>query len=124
MNPKKIITICLIILSVFLYFTASQIADVLFDVLKVPVTSDYAKYFPNIIAAVVAGGTFVVLMANKAMMTFLTESYVELSKVTFPTFKESAQSAVVVIAMVAFATVVLAVFDSVWSYLTKLILTS
>lgn len=124
MNPKKIINICLIIIAVFLYLTASQIAEVFFDLAKVPVTRDFWLTFPEIIAVLVTVAAYFAVVTNKAAMVFLVESVGELAKVTAPTFKESSQSAVVVIVMVVFATVTLGLFDKLWSFLTKLVLTS
>ncbi|MBF0103683.1 MAG: preprotein translocase subunit SecE [Deltaproteobacteria bacterium] len=118
-----IVTICLIIAAAFLYYLASQITELIFDSLKVPVTREYglAIHAISLFLAVIA---FIIALKNKKWMDFLTEALTELSKVTYPTKKESGQSAVVVIVMVSIATVFLAVFDTMWLFLTKLILSN
>ena len=52
---------------------------------------------------------------------FVTEVCVELSKVTWPTRKETWSQTVVVIFVSAIAAVILGVFDGVWSKITDLI---
>jgi len=124
MNAKKIVNICLIIVAFFLYLVASQIIELVFDSLNQPITRIYWLTIPEMIAIGVAVIAYVIVIKSKACSGFLTEAVTELSKVTYPTRKESGQSAVVVIVIVAIATLFLAIFDSVWSFLTQLILTS
>ena len=123
MKTKKIINICLIILCVFLYLVASQIAELVFDWLEIATTRDYLLTFSEIASIVFCALVFVFARRSKRLTGFLNEAVNELSKVSYPTKKESGQSAVVVIVMVGIATLFLALFDSVWSFLTQLILT-
>jgi preprotein translocase SecE subunit len=122
MKSRKIVTICLIFVAVFLYWVASQFLDNLFDWLNIAITRDFYLTIPEIIAVVVAVGGFFVLIKYKRAMDFFTEAVSELSKVSFPTKKESGQSAVVVVVLVAIATLLLAFYDLVWSTLTRWIL--
>ena len=124
MKTKKIINICLIILCVFLYLVASQIAELVFDWLEIATTRNYLLTLPEIVSIVFCVLVFVLTSRNKRLSEFLNEAVTELSKISYPTKKESGQSAVVVIVMVAIATLFLALFDSVWSFLTQLILTT
>ncbi|MBU0505203.1 MAG: preprotein translocase subunit SecE [bacterium] len=122
MKSRKIVTICLIFVAVFLYWVASQFLDNLFDWLNIAITRDLYLTIPEIVAVVVAVGGFFVLIKYKKAMDFFTEAVSELSKVTFPTKKESGQSAVVVVVLVAIATLLLAFYDLIWSTLTRWIL--
>lgn len=122
MNHKKIVNICLIFVAFLVYLVASNLFELVFDWLKWPVTRDYYLTTPEMIAVAFSVVLFLVASQNKILVGFLIEVVTELSKVTFPTPKESGQSAVVVIVMVALATLILAFFDSIWTFFTQLIL--
>ena len=124
MNPKKIVNICLIIASVFLYLVASQFTLQVFGWLNVAVTQDYWLTIPEIISILMVGIVYLLVVTNKKAMGYFYDAGTELGKVIYPTPKESSQSAVIVIVIVALATVVLTLFDSLWSFLTRLILSS
>lgn len=127
MNRKKIVIICLIIAAFFVYLVASQLFGYIFDAFDVVVpslelTRDFQLTIAHLIGLGVAGLAFVIVLVNARAMTYLQDVVVELSKVVYPTPKESAQSAVVVIVMVGIATLILAFFDWVWSGFTQMIL--
>lgn len=122
MDAKKIVNICLIIISIFLYFVASQIAEMTFDGLDLPIQRDLFLTYPEMIGLCVAVLGFLAVWLNKVAVQFLHESVVELGKVVYPTRKESGQSAVVVMVMVGVATVCLAFFDMFWSSFTHFVL--
>jgi preprotein translocase subunit SecE len=67
-----------------------------------------------LIAAVIA------YRSNK-IHTFVVEVCVELSKVTWPTRKETWSQTVVVLIVSVIAAVILGVYDAVWSHITDLI---
>lgn len=122
MGSKKIVNICLIIAGLFLYLVASQIAELVFDAVNMPITRDFWLTIPEMIAVGVAVLAYFVVLSRKPWMEFLTEVVTELSKVSYPTQKEASQSALVVVVMVTIATSCLAFFDYVWSSVTRLIL--
>jgi len=122
MKSKKIVTICLILVHVFLYWVASQIAELVFDWLNMPIKRDYYLTIPELIALVGTAIVFVIIYKNQRIVGFLTEAVNELSKVSFPTKKEAGQSAVIVIVLVAIAALVLALYDLIWSTMTRWIL--
>lgn len=122
MDPKKIVNICLLILAVFLYFVASQFAELAFDWLNMPITRDFWLTYPEMIGLGVGGLGFVLLMMNEPVTMFLSESVVELMKVVYPTREESSKSALIVMVMVGIATVFLAFFDVFWSSVTRFVL--
>ncbi|EKD51699.1 MAG: hypothetical protein ACD_62C00198G0002 [uncultured bacterium] len=122
MKNRKIVTICLILVAVFLYWVASQICELLFDWFNLAITRDYFVTIPDLIGAVCAGVAFALTLRHQRFMSFLEEAVTELSKVTYPTTKESGQSAVVVVILVGIATTMLALYDLFWSTLTRWIL--
>ena len=122
MNPKKIVNICLLLLSVFLYFVASQFAELAFDGLDIPITRDFWLTYPEMIGVGIGVLGFVLMFTNKTVTQFLSESVIELTKVVYPTREESSKSAVVVMIMVGVATMFLAFFDVFWSSVTRFVL--
>jgi preprotein translocase SecE subunit len=124
MDKKKIVIICLIITAIFLYLVASQFAEVIFDVLNIAVNRNLGLTVPELIGAAIAGIFFAIVLKNQLAMDFFADVVNEMAKVVYPTPKESGQSAVVVIIMVGIATILLAVFDTVWSFVTRFLLTA
>ena len=72
-----------------------------------------------VVGAVLAG-----VIAIKSRKTYgaVEEIFSELEKVTWPTRKETSAATMVVLVTVAIASVILSVFDAVWSFLTGRIL--
>ena len=93
-------------------------------------TGDWAwGYFarhPNVfvingVAAALALAIGVVLYRSERVHTLASDVAAELQKVTWPTRKETQAATVVVIVTVLVATMILGLFDMVWSSLTDLI---
>jgi preprotein translocase SecE subunit len=118
MNNKKIVIICLIITAFFLYLVASQLSEALFNGFDIPVNNDFVLTVPQYIGIAIAGLALLIVLKNAVAMGFFSEVVVEMSKVVYPTPKESALSAGVVIVMVGIATVLLVVYDWVWALVT------
>lgn len=72
-------------------------------------------------SGVVAVLASVIAYRSAKTHTFVTEVCVELSKVTWPTRKETWAQTVVVLIVSVIAAVILGVFDTVWSQITDLI---
>ncbi len=72
-------------------------------------------------AGLVAFVTAVATYRSQRIHTFVVEVCVELSKVTWPTRKETWSQTIIVIIVSIIAAVILGVFDSVWSWVTDLI---
>jgi preprotein translocase subunit SecE len=72
-------------------------------------------------AGLVAFITAVITYRSKKIHTFVVEVCVELSKVTWPTRKETWSQTVVVIVVSIIAAIILGVFDAAWSTITDLI---
>jgi len=81
---------------------------------------------PNATAIAVGAGLGAVLIAvvayrSKRIHTFVVEVCVELSKVAWPTRKETWSQTIIVIVVSIIAAVILGVYDAVWSHITDLI---
>ncbi len=72
-------------------------------------------------AGLVALIAAVVSYRSKKVHTFVVEVCVELSKVTWPTRKETWSQTIVVIIVSIIAAVILGVFDAVWAQITDFI---
>jgi preprotein translocase subunit SecE len=71
--------------------------------------------------ALVAGVTTLVLWRNEEIFGLATEVASELRKVTWPSRKETFSSTIVVIVTSIIASLILGLFDGVWSWVTRLI---
>lgn len=81
---------------------------------------------PNATTIAVGAGlvsliTGVLTYRSKKVHGFVTEVCVELSKVTWPTRKETWAQTIVVLIVSVIAAVILGVFDAIWSQITDLI---
>ena len=72
-------------------------------------------------AGLVAFVTAVITYRSEKVHTFVVEVCVELSKVTWPTRKETWSQTIVVIVVSIIAAIILGVFDAVWSQITDFI---
>ena len=72
-------------------------------------------------AGLVALMTAVIAYRSQKIHTFVVEVCVELSKVTWPTRKETWSQTIVVIIVSIIAAVILGVFDALWSQITDFI---
>ena len=72
-------------------------------------------------AGVVALISAIAAYRSKKIHTFVVEVCVELSKVTWPTRKETWSQTIVVIIVSIIAAVILGVFDAVWAQITDFI---
>jgi preprotein translocase subunit SecE len=75
------------------------------------------------IASVAAGAIlFFILYRHERANQFMNEVMVELSRVSWPTQKETSNATIVVIVMVLISGVILGLLDYIWTQLLKLIL--
>ena len=72
-------------------------------------------------AGLVAFIAAVIAYRSKTIHTFVVEVCVELSKVTWPTRKETWSQTIVVLIVSVIAAIILGVFDAVWSQVTDFI---
>ena len=81
---------------------------------------------PNGTLIAVGSGLVAVIAAviayrSKKIHTFVVEVCVELSKVSWPTRKETWSQTIVVLIVSVIAAIILGVYDAVWSHITDLI---
>ena len=131
MNKKTIVTICLIIAAVFLYWVASQFIETALGWFDIPVTAissmrggldKNSLLYVQLPSLLIALAAFIGVYKSEKAFGFFLEATGELMKVTYPLPKQAAQSAVVVVVIVFVATMLLAVYDSVWSVATQWVL--
>lgn len=72
-------------------------------------------------AGLIAFVTAVITYRSEKIHTFVVEVCVELSKVTWPTRKETWSQTVIVIIVSVIAAIILGVFDAIWSQITDFI---
>ncbi len=72
-------------------------------------------------AGLVAFISAVIAYRSRKVHTFVLEVCVELSKVSWPTRKETWSQTVVVLIVSVIAAIILGVYDAVWSHITDLI---
>ena len=72
------------------------------------------------IASIVVGGlAFLLLFRNEKANTFMNEVVLELSRVTWPTQKETTNATIITIVMVLISGMVLGLLDYVWTKLLQ-----
>lgn len=92
------------------------------------ILADSVNAVPEPSGTAIAAGSGLVAMVSSVIAyrsrkvhTFVTEVCVELSKVTWPTRKETWSQTIVVLIVSVIAAVILGVFDTIWSQITDLI---
>ncbi|MGB8223243.1 MAG: preprotein translocase subunit SecE [Polyangiales bacterium] len=110
---------CAIALAWFLIKSSNAVWTILAD-------SVDAVPEPNATAIAVGSGLVAFIAAviayrSKRIHTFVLEVCVELSKVAWPTRKETWSQTIIVIIVSIIAAIILGVYDAVWSHITDLI---
>ena len=72
-------------------------------------------------AALIAVVLGIILYRNSTVYGFVSEAAVELSKVSWPTPKETWNQTIVVVVVSIISAVLIGIFDSVWVHITDLI---
>ncbi len=119
MNPnKKYLDLGLGVLALIVWAMFRQLLGIGWDLLRLPVYESLPVGIPDIVSFVLAIVTFVLLRRNIKVTEFGLEVIAELSKVTWPTRKETMVSTGVIIVMVGIASLMMFVIDTVWGTLT------
>ena len=82
----------------------------------------HIELFAQGVSVVVAGIVMFSLWKNDQANQFMNEVMVELSRVTWPTQRETYVSTMIVIIMVIISGAILGALDSLWTYLLKMVL--
>ena len=77
---------------------------------------------PQWIAFALVGAAFIYTLRNVVAQEFANDVFTELRKVTWPTWKETRQSTMVVIVTVFVVSIILGGFDFMWAKLIKYLL--
>jgi len=110
---------CAIALAWFLIKSGNAVWTILADsVDAVPEPNDTAIAVGSGLVAFIAA---VIAYRSKRIHTFVLEVCVELSKVAWPTRKETWSQTIIVIIVSIIAAIILGVYDAVWSHITDLI---
>lgn len=121
-NAQKWVTVSYVLLAAILFLVFNQALGLVWDMAEWPAYESWFVGPTKIAAAVLALIVFLVLRKKESANIFLKEVVIELSKVTWPERKETIQSAVVVVIMLALTSVVLFLIDSLWGTLTQKLL--
>ncbi len=120
MNPhKRILDFSLLGLSVLAWWFIREFLLTIWDFFRLPIQENWPVGVPDLLAFVIGIATFIVLKRQKKVNEFGLEVINEFSKVTWPTRKETALSTVVIVIMVAIASVLLFFFDVMWGTFTR-----
>lgn len=125
MSKKNVVTICLILAGLFLYWVGSQFAEQILVWLDVPVTGkslwqasssqDYLTWaYVHVSAILVALLALFLVYRSERTMTFFTESVSELQKVSYPLPKETWRLGFAVVVIVAICVLILGLYDLIW----------
>ena len=109
--------------SVALFFVFRQLFSFVWDLAKLSAHEEWVVTVPDMVAVVAALGVYFLLVRHQKTNFFMNEVVLELSKVTWPLPRETVVSAVIVVFMVAIASAILSLFDSLWGTLTQKLLT-
>lgn len=114
MQTQKWVNLGLLFGSAALFLFVSKLAGVLWDMARLPILAEWPVepvYLIGFAASVAAG---VLTRKHAVANTFFNEVVLELSRVTWPTRKETVASAGVVVLLVAIAAALLFLIDSLW----------
>ncbi len=120
MNPnKKYLDLGFGAIALIVWAVFRQLLSVGWDLLRLPVYENLWVGFPDILALIFAIVAFVLLKRNQKVSEFGLEVISELSKVTWPTRKETVVSTGVIIVMVSIASLLMFMIDTLWGTLTR-----
>ncbi len=119
MQSQKWVNLGLLFGSLAAFLFLNQLVTALWDLFRLPVSTDWAVEPSHLISAALAAGAGLIARRHRRSNVFLNEVALELSKVTWPQRKETVASAGVVIVLVGIAAVILFVMDSLWGTMIR-----
>ena len=99
----------------------SHVLELVWDLARLPNPTDWFVSPADGLAAVLAIVTFVVLVTNSKINTFMNEVAQELAKVTWADNRETIISAGVIAVLVGLCSLMFVGFDSLWQALLKIV---
>ncbi|MBK6848258.1 MAG: preprotein translocase subunit SecE [Proteobacteria bacterium] len=118
MGSSKWVHVIFLVVGLLLAFVAVQTIDWIWGLFGRPI-----DLVVILAGGALAGGATVYVWRQPATFERANEVVAELSKVTWPTRKETKAATMVVIVTAAVASLVLSLFDVIWSWATALIYT-
>lgn len=120
-NYQRWINISYLVLSALLWLVFRHLAEVVWDLARLPMSQDAVIAPTDWVALGLAIVVFVALLRNRRLNEFMGEVAQELVKVTWPPRKESVMSAGVIAVLVGVVSLLLVGFDTLWQKLIGLI---
>lgn len=118
---KKTVSIIYLACGFLAWLLFREIMATVWVVARLPLPADWIMAPSDMIAAAVGLSTFVVLLRNEKVNTFVNEVITELAKVTWPNRKETVLSTGVVSVLVGICSIILFGFDMLWGALVKIL---
>lgn len=118
---QRWVNISYLVVTLLLWMVFRHLAEVVWDLAHLPVSADAIVATTDWIALGLSAAVFVALLRNRRLNVFMNEVAQELSKVTWPPFKESAMSAGVIAVLIGVVSMLLVGFDTIWQKLIGLI---
>lgn len=122
MDSKKVVNFIYISFGILLYFIVRQISGDIFEFYQLNVMFAGANHLPQVIAILSGVGLATGCIMNAKSNAFAAEVVAELKKVTWPSQKEIYAATIVVIITLIIMAVILYMFDMLWAYLIKLMI--
>lgn len=118
---QRWINISYLVVSALLWLVFRHLAELVWDLTRMPVSQDVIMAPTDWIALVLSVVVFVTLLRNRRLNEFMGEVSQELAKVTWPPRKESVMSAGIITVLVAIVSLLLVGFDSLWQALLRVV---
>ncbi len=119
---KKIVFSCFLVFAVIVFFVFNKLLASVVGYFDFYAYGDYVEVIVRVVPMIVAIGLFVGLYQNQKAVTYMGEVAAELKKVAWPQKKEVSAATVVVIIAVLISALILGMFDSLWSFLVRKII--
>ena len=110
-------------LAACLWWALSNAFELTYRLAGIPQYRPFGIHDASWIAFAVTGATLIYVLRNAVVQEFADDVMVELRKVTWPSWKETRQSTIVVIITVFIVGGILGAFDLLWAKLTQYLLT-
>ncbi len=109
-----------VLASVIAYIIVGKIGELVWDLAGWSYPA-WAMTPPELIGLFAAIAVFAMLRRTDVINVFMNEAALELSKVAWPTRKETVMSAGVIAVVISFCAVVMSFFDVVWGWCVDLL---
>lgn len=119
MQSQKWVNLALLGIGTLLFLFFSKAFQMVWDLARWPLFSEWPVEPIYLLGFAVAGGTAVALRMNQKANVFFNEVVLELVKVTWPQRKETVASSGVVVLLVGVAAVIMFLIDFLWGTVSR-----